>query len=712
MDRGWDKSMESVARLLNHLRVDQNLHRRTLGIILGLMHIARKGEDPHAAISRMVECLSLELGFENMSFLEYDHERECLRLEAAKGVVDYLEVEGLREFNKDLCIARPDSVAWRVFSSKEPLFVEDTSVDAFPLLRGTSVSIRSMACLPLGEVGVLNFSSSCPMRFSISLRRDLIIITELMANLMETLKFRGQAEVSNPAYVQRVIEARTRELVKSKQEIRHVLELFDSMIHGIPQGLTLLDQDGMLYSVNDALCAMTKATHKDLLQSPFHVLLQRRSDIEAVEKAVRQGKILKLSTGMLKSLEGELVPVDIFFHPLSLKGHGIGGMLVFHDLRGERQRLEEMIEIEKMEALSKMAKGVAHDFNNILTMVLGNIEILNAETKDNEHRARLARIHDAVMEGARIVECLNTYVGRDDGGRKGVTQNLPIIVGQALDLLGPRLRELRECQGVNIQISLNVKDVGAVLMDPEALRDVLVNILLNALEAMPDGGAVTVTTKEAGDRVEIEIEDIGVGISEKDRDKIFDPFYTTKGVRASGLGLCVSKGMLQEYGGNISFESEEGKGTRFIITIPMEERGRAMPHEQPEDSGKRSQSRGPGLKILVVDDEFIIVELLTTLLNGLGHEVTDVADPEEAVKILESETFDLVITDLGMPAMSGFDLAGIVKGHSPDTRVVLITGWGAEYRNQDLKERGVDGVLGKPFKLAELSRLIDKLFRA
>jgi len=710
MEGSQENTKDSIARLLNHLRGDQHLHRRTLGVILGLTHIAKKGKDLYETVKQMVECLSLELGFENISILKYDPERECLRLIAAKGVLDYLETEGHKEFNKDLCIVPPDSIAWRVFSSKEPVFIEDTAVQELPTLQQTSVTIRSLVCLPLGEVGVLNLSTSCPRSFSLTQRRDLIIIAELIANLIETLEFKGQAEVSN-AYVQRVIEAKTRELAQSKQELREALELFDSMIHGVPQGLALLDLEGKIYSVNDALCAMAKGTHRDLLQLSYDALLQRRSDIEAVGQAIKDGKMLQVTAGILRSISGELIPVDIFYHPFSLKGHGIGGMLIFHDLRGQRERLEEMVKIEKMKALSLMAKGVAHDFNNILSMILGNIEILDSEIEDKGHRARLAKIHDAVIEGARIVERLNAYVGQSGEGGKGVTKNLPMIVEQAVDFLSPRLKELRERQGINIDVDSYVEDVGVVLIDPEELKEVLVNILLNALEAMPEGGAVKITTKKIRDQVQIEIEDTGICIPEKDRDKVFDPFYTTKGVKASGLGLCVSKGILQNHDGSISFYSEEGKGTKFIISVPIKERGGALTKEWSDEVDKRSPSQISRLKILVVDDEFIIVELLTTLLMGLGHKVKGVADPEKARRILESETFDLVITDLGMPGMSGFDLAGIVKKRSPDTKVVLITGWGAEYKKQDLNERGVDGVLGKPFKLAELRHLVENMFR-
>ena len=709
MDSGTDHT-ESISRLLNHLRGDQHLHRRTLGVILGLTHIAKKGGERREILKEMVDCLSLELGFENCSILEYDHERQGLVLIAAKGILDLLDESGAEKFNKELCIREGDCIAWKVFSSKEPIFIEDTSIENIPRVSKGNVKIRSMACLPLGELGVINLSTSCPRSFSITQRRDLIIIAELISNLMETLDLKGKGEVSS-TYVHRIIEAKTRELAQSKQELKEALELFDSMIHGVPQGLALIDLGGRIYSINDALCNMAKATPKELLQLPFDVLFQRHSDIEKISSAIKAGKMVQINSGILRAVNGELVPVDIFYHPFSLKGHGIGGMLIFHDLRGQRKRLEEMVQIEKMKALGLMAKGVAHDFNNILSMILGNIEILDRELENESHKERLNRIHNAVVEGAKIVERLNAYVGGGEEGGRLNTRSLPTVVDQAIDFLTPRIKELRDKEGVVVDFNVDVEEVGEVLIDPEDLKEVLVNMLLNSLEAMPDGGTVTVCARREDEEVKIDIIDSGTGIPKSERSKIFDPFYTTKGVKASGLGLCVSKGIVQNCGGAIALESEEGKGTKFTIRLPL----RTSPEAVKPDEGDKHITEPiaipQALKVLIVDDEFIIVELLTTLLKGLGHNVTGIADPLKARSILKEEVFDLVITDLGMPGVSGFELAKSVKERNPNTKVVLITGWGADYEKKDLRDRGVDGVLGKPFKLAELKRLIRDLFK-
>ncbi len=708
MNSSDSKKKEAISRVITYFKDSYDVHSRSLGIILNLIHIAKDTRDLIQGAQKIVDCLSLELGFENTSILRYDSSDDCLKLLAAKGLLDHFDVGSSLEYNKDLKFKRDEGIAWKVFDSKEPIFIEDTNDTHVPLLDGVNaVNIRSLACLPIGEIGVLNLSNSVPRNFNIRERQDLIIITQVIANFLESIDLKGKPILSH-LHVQKLIEAKTKEISKSKKELQDALKILDGIIRGVPQGLALLNPDGRIYSVNEALIILTNSTAKGLVDQPFECLLHRQSDIQAIRAALEDGRMTEINAGILRAFDGELIPVDIFYHPCNLEDHGIVGMIIFHDLRGQKKRLEEMVQIEKMKALGLMAQGVAHDFNNILAMIMGNVEILMEEIDNPDHLKRLERIKTAVSDGSHIVKRLNAYVGKKCPQPDTKVDDLREVVDQVIEFVSPRIKECVERIGIPIEIRKKIEDVGKILISPEDLKEILANLIFNAIDAMPEGGVITISAKRESGRAIIEVEDTGLGIPEEQRDKIFDPFYTTKGVKSSGLGLFVTQGLLKQAGGRVWFESRVGKGTKFVIELPIFQSKNCDDKDKSSDSN--SEVNLPRLRVLVVDDEFIIVELLTMLLEKMGHMAKGITDPGRVKRVIEQEDFDLVLTDLGMPGMSGFDVATMVKKKDPKVKVVLITGWGAEYEEKDLKDKGIDGLLSKPFKSKDLQDTIKRLF--
>jgi CheY-like chemotaxis protein len=224
-------------------------------------------------------------------------------------------------------------------------------------------------------------------------------------------------------------------------------------------------------------------------------------------------------------------------------------------------------------------------------------------------------------------------------------------------------------------------------------------MIFNAIEAMPEGGKLTFKTEEASGWVCLSVSDTGLGMSDDVKARIFDPFFTTKGVKGTGLGMSVSYGIIRGHNGEINVESHPGQGTTMLIKLPIPAKLRPAP--QP----KLIPSARPG-RILVIDDDGMVRELLSDILEAAGHTVVKAAGGREGIRLFRQDAFDLVLTDLGMPDCSGWEVATAVKGIAPRTPVALVTGWGLTLDRRKMKESGVDLVLNKPFQYPEVMALV------
>jgi len=238
--------------------------------------------------------------------------------------------------------------------------------------------------------------------------------------------------------------------------------------------------------------------------------------------------------------------------------------------------------------------------------------------------------------------------------------------------------------------------------DAAELREALVNILFNAMDAMPEGGNITMESRQEDSSVVLSVSDTGTGIPEEIREKLFDPFFSTKASKGSGLGLSVTMGIITKHGGSIDVESTQGEGTTFHIRLPMANcvAERSCPKSKPPIL-KRS-------RILLVDDDPEVSDIIGLTLEHLGHRVTVVTSGREALSAFKKNDYGLVITDLGMPDVSGLDVARAVKATKPTTPVLLITGWGVHLDPEQMRE--IDSVIEKPFGkdalLAQMAELL------
>ena len=361
---------------------------------------------------------------------------------------------------------------------------------------------------------------------------------------------------------------------------------------------------------------------------------------------------------------------------------------------------KQLVQSERLRALGEMAGGVAHDFNNILGAILGRVQLLLLNDRMEEKlKYGLKLIEKSALDGAETVRRIQeftrvhkfTYLSKVD---------LNQIVEDALEMTQPKWKDEAQQRGVDIRVEKELNDVKPVAGLASELTEVLSNMILNSVDAMPGGGILTLKTYQTPDSVYIEIQDTGSGMSDEIKRMAFEPFFTTKGKQGTGLGLSVAYGIISRHKGEITIDSQEGKGTTFKIRLPLQD----LTAEAKETPPPKVLDRK--MRILVVDDDPNIQDILQDILNLDGHKVQLASSGDEALKLFKSSDFEVVITDLGMPGMSGWELAKEVKKVKSQIRVILITGWRAQLDTDKIKESGVDFILPKPFHIEQIKEVL------
>jgi signal transduction histidine kinase/ActR/RegA family two-component response regulator len=371
-----------------------------------------------------------------------------------------------------------------------------------------------------------------------------------------------------------------------------------------------------------------------------------------------------------------------------------------------RQAQDQIVQAEKLRAMGEMASGVAHDFNNVLAAILGNIQLILHQLdhlRPEEVRERLRIIEQASKDGAETVRRIQEFTGVK---RERDFTLLPIneIIEAVISITQPRWKDQAQKKGIQIELIRKLEDVPPILGNSSELREVFTNIIFNAVDAMPEGGQLTISTQPQTDSwVEVRISDTGIGMTEEVKKRIFDPFFTTKGVTNSGLGMSVSYGIIKRHGGEILIESEPGKGTTFILHLPI-----GFGEKEIEEKVLKPIKEVRPARILVIDDEDSVRDILSRMLKVKGHQVVVASDGEEGIERFKNETFDLVFTDLGMPKISGWEVGKTIKGMNPKVPIVMITGWGMELNREKMNESGIDLIVSKPFQFDQVVELVSE----
>jgi signal transduction histidine kinase/CheY-like chemotaxis protein len=364
-----------------------------------------------------------------------------------------------------------------------------------------------------------------------------------------------------------------------------------------------------------------------------------------------------------------------------------------------RELEEKSAQLKKLSALGQISSGVAHDFNNVLTVVLGRIQLLKKQIKDPLILNSLDMIEKSALDGASKVRKIQEF-SRPKEGRLDEVIDLNKLIQEVVEITRPKWDIAAKIRGILIEPILDLEKNLFIYGDSSDLRNAFTNIIFNAVDAMPEGGVLSIKSHYQNNQVTVEFMDTGIGMTEEVQEKIFDPFFSTKGVLGTGLGMSEVWGIIKRHNGRIVINSHIGKGTTIRLFLTLAEK----PVDQ--DISQVSQQIAP-CNILVVDDEEYILEIMKELLTELGHTVTTFSSAPKALEHFRKNAFDIVLTDLGMPEMNGLEMAAKLKEIKPDTLVIMMSGWGL---NLDEKSTTniVDYIINKPFSVEKIIFIISE----
>ncbi len=375
--------------------------------------------------------------------------------------------------------------------------------------------------------------------------------------------------------------------------------------------------------------------------------------------------------------------------------------------QAERERMREhYAQMEKLSALGELASGVAHNFNNTLTGILARAQLMLDANDMKDVRRGLRIIIQTAEDGAKTVKRIQDFA-RQRRDQDFVRIDVDQLMLEVAEITRPRWKDHAEAANVHIKLVRQIGSNAVIMGDAGELREVLVNMVFNAVDAMPDGGTLTLSTQEAAEEVMLTVADTGTGMGEDVRSRIFDPFFTTKGKAGMGLGLSVSYGIIRRHEGRVEVESEVGKGTTFRMNFPVVGESDT---QRINDSGPLLASRADGsLRILVVDDEDYVRELLADILEREGCEVSLAGEGREALRLFDSADYDAVFTDVGLPGMSGWEVARAVRERDVHVALAVITGWGDTVTPEEQSEAQADWIVPKPFTVERIAGLVGEI---
>ena len=373
-----------------------------------------------------------------------------------------------------------------------------------------------------------------------------------------------------------------------------------------------------------------------------------------------------------------------------------------HELQ---QTQEQVVQQERLRALGEMASGIAHDLNNSLSPVLGYAELVTSlPNLPDDVREWLDCITVGARDAAAVVERLKWFYRKEPAGAIGDAVNLGALLRQIVELTRPKWRDEAQRTGRSIEFDLQADDLVVVRGSPSELRELFTNLVFNAVDAMPSGGRITLSLRVTAEFADVELTDTGTGMSEQVAGRCFDPFFTTKETEGTGLGLSMCHGIVQRHGGQIKIDTEPGRGTTFHILLPLAKRTVSSKPQEP--NGPLPEHR-----LLYIDDDPRLRELAATLFRQLGQQV-DVADGGAAgLEMVRANTYDVVVTDLGMPGIDGCEVTRVLKAICPEIPVIMVTGWGARFARQRFDETvQPEQFVSKPLTLTKLRKVLEKVF--
>ena len=502
-------------------------------------------------------------------------------------------------------------------------------------------------------------------------------------------------------------EATRRALVQTRQlagvdgliqeTVHHYRDILDAMSDGI-----FVLVGGSFTYVNESFANAVGKSPSDLVSGGRFIELLQGEDRNVIEEDLAR---LEVGSGKrelfdmdLKIAEGRVRRFEVACRASVVDGRravvGVArDVTTIRELQDEIERARQRAaQIERLRALGELAAGVAHDFNNVLETVLGRVQLAHERLARGESCLEDLRvIEGATRNAAETVKRIHEFA-RPSGNDSWYDVDLQAVAKDAVEYVRTQLPS-------HVQLVFAPQPVPSIRGNGAELREVMLNLLSNAVDAIEGQGEIRVACFAENDQVTLEVADTGIGMSPDVQRRIYQPFFSTKAEAGTGLGLSVSHGILRRHDAEIRLSSEPGKGTQFRLVFQAIQPRSTRPRVCTNDA----------LSILVLDDDPSISELMHDLLNEMGHEVRVVDSLNAALAAVVESSVDLVITDLDLPDVSGWQVARSVRQVRPDILVGLITGWPLTATIDELKTRGVDFVLAKPFSIDTLARALKEV---
>lgn len=518
-----------------------------------------------------------------------------------------------------------------------------------------------------------------------------------------------------------VFVAIAQDITERKRQEQNV-QLRDRAIAELDVGVSILDAKKPTYPivyVNRRLCEMSGYSAEQLLFNGAELLRDEKLnsvELPRLNASIKKGKPAQ---GVMnyRRRDGTGFVGDVTLSPV----HGSEGELthyiaIIQDITERLETEARLHRSQKIEAIGQLAGGVAHDFNNLLSVIIGNIEFLKLSVYNDKHVHLLNQADVAAQMGARLTRKLLRFAKQDQ---------LEPVVLDANEQVREAMNLLRTTIGENYHLRFALaRDLWRIRADPGGVENAVINLTLNARDAMPEGGRILIETCNVslddgdvnellgvlpGDYIRLSVADSGVGMTPEIKERIFEPFFTTKDVgENTGLGLASTYGFAQQSGGNVVVDSKAGSGATISLLLPRYDETRDIQRPADEPAVSTAQKNG---RVLVVEDDDMVRDLTVERLHVLGYHTTQAANGPDAIALLQqNEHYDLVLTDLVMDGrMSGYDVADWVRLHHPECKVLLTSGYSDERVHDVQSTSGCLPLLQKPYKMAELQDAIDVL---
>ncbi len=369
-----------------------------------------------------------------------------------------------------------------------------------------------------------------------------------------------------------------------------------------------------------------------------------------------------------------------------------------------KERMNQLIQTEKFKAVGKLISALMHDFNNFLSIIIGRAQLLSVQTTDPNLCKHTEAIIKVSTQAADIIQRLNQF-GMPIPEKEFRNIYLNQVVKEAIELTRPKWNEWAKLRGVKIRIVQELSQLPPVFGNPADLREVIINMILNSIDALPKGGIISFHTWQEEQSIYLSLKDNGIGMNEEVGKKLFDPFFSSKPEKGNGLGLTVAHSIILQHNGKITVESKEGKGTTFVIRVPVSK------VKEKEERTAKIELPVEKVNVLLIEDNEDLQGVLADMISAEGYEIKVANSGTEGISLLKVEKYDVIISDLGISGMTGWDFASEAKEINPKIPVILVNEWGDQILTKEAKDLGVELILSKPIKRENLKRAIDKALK-